>query len=68
MTDLTCALIPLVFLKKLKIPVWEKIVIGVLMALGLVATASGMVRSVYLRHIMTSLDVIWESLKLAPYM
>jgi hypothetical protein len=56
-TDVICALIPLTFLRKMSRPVRDRIVIGILLALGLVASAASIAKTVVIQHFGKDEDV-----------
>lgn len=59
-TDLACALLPLFFIVKIRRPLREKVVLFLLMAMGLLACACGIVKTALLRGILRSKDPVWE--------
>jgi hypothetical protein len=60
-TDVACALLPIAFIRKIRRPLREKIVLGVLMGLGLVASACGIVKLIDLERVrLSSQDPSWE--------
>ena len=60
-----CASLPLLFIRKINRPLREKVVLAVLMALGLVASACGVAKLALIKPIMTSDDPNWQSVPLA---
>ncbi|KAF1807906.1 hypothetical protein P152DRAFT_485875 [Eremomyces bilateralis CBS 781.70] len=64
-TDFACALLPIAFVRKIHRPFREKVVICVLMALGLLASACGLVRLTLLKSILTSGDAIYDGANLS---
>jgi hypothetical protein len=59
-TDVATALLPLVFIRQINKPMREKVVLSLLMGMGLVACACGLVKPFLLRKVMFSADPIWD--------
>ncbi|KAF1816124.1 hypothetical protein P152DRAFT_454362 [Eremomyces bilateralis CBS 781.70] len=59
-TDLVLSLLPLTFILKLRRPRRDKIVIGCLMGLGLIASAASLVKILRTNIMATSQDPIWD--------
>ncbi|KAE9985965.1 hypothetical protein BLS_002987 [Venturia inaequalis] len=64
-TDVACALLPLLFITKINRPLREKVILFLLMALGLLACACGLVKTVLVRGVLQSTDPIWEGSSVA---
>jgi hypothetical protein len=60
-----CACLPFIFIRKINRPLREKVVLALLMALGLLATACGIAKLVLLKPTMMSEDPNWEGVPLA---
>jgi hypothetical protein len=65
LTDVACASLPLIFIRKINRPIREKLVLALLMALGLFASACGMAKLALLQDLYTSTDPNWDSVSLA---
>lgn len=55
-TDVICALLPIVFIRKINRPLRERCVLALLMALGLVAAACGLMKMILLKGTLNSND------------
>ena len=64
-TDVACALLPLAFIRKIHLPVREKVVLFVLMSLGLFASACGMVKLFGLKKLLSSTDPVFGGANVA---
>jgi hypothetical protein len=64
-TDVACALLPLFFIVRINRPVREKVVLFLLMALGLLACACGLVKTALVRGILRSKDPVWDGASVA---
>jgi hypothetical protein len=61
LTDLTCAFLPISFLITPHRPLHEKILLGFLMSLGLLATALGAAKLSTFKLLQTTTDFIYDS-------
>jgi len=66
-TDFILALLPLVFIRQLKRPRRDKIVLSVLMGCGLMATAAGIVKIVYTERVVHMGDFFYNSVRLGIF-
>jgi hypothetical protein len=64
-TDVAFALLPLAFIFKLNRPVREKVVLGVLMGLGLIASACSIAKLAVVKLYLNTKDPIWDMSPLA---
>jgi hypothetical protein len=64
-TDLACALLPLVFISNIRRPMREKATLGVLMGLGLIASACGIAKISLVKSYLLTQDPIWDMAPLA---
>jgi hypothetical protein len=67
LTDLVLALLPLVFIRQLRRPLRDKIVLAMLMGCGLVATSAGIVKLWYTHRAAHETDIFYESMPLAIF-
>jgi hypothetical protein len=59
-TDFICALLPLHFILQLSRPFREKVVLTIIMALGLLASVCGIVKTVILKRSMDTPDIVFD--------
>ncbi|KAF2395826.1 hypothetical protein EJ06DRAFT_255265 [Trichodelitschia bisporula] len=60
-TDFICALLPIVIIRQLNRPLRERVVMGILMAMGLFASACGIMKAILFARVdVKSLDAIWN--------
>lgn len=64
-TDVVCALLPLLFITKINRPLRERVILFLLMALGLLACACGLVKTALVKGILQSSDPIWDGSSVA---
>ncbi|TID22327.1 hypothetical protein E6O75_ATG11121 [Venturia nashicola] len=59
-TDIVCALLPLFFIVKINRPIRERVVLFLLMAMGLLACACGLIKTFLVKGVLQSRDPIFE--------
>ena len=64
-TDVVFSLLPIVFLRKLNRPLRERLVLGLLMALGLTATLASILKVTLLYNYRNTRDPYWDSIPLS---
>jgi hypothetical protein len=67
LTDFVCALLPLAFIRKINRPLREKIILAFLMALGLFASACGIVKIALLKNMQYSNDPTFDAASISVW-
>ncbi|KAF2400674.1 hypothetical protein EJ06DRAFT_493084, partial [Trichodelitschia bisporula] len=61
-SDVFFALLPLSFILKMQLPVYEKVIITLLMGLGLIASIAGIIKLTHARQFLSSKDPTWDGI------
>ncbi|OCL14998.1 hypothetical protein AOQ84DRAFT_370777 [Glonium stellatum] len=59
-SDVILSLLPITFLRKLRIPLRERIILIFLMALGLFASVASIMRTILTKYYLSTDDVLWD--------
>jgi hypothetical protein len=67
-TDFVCALLPITFIRVISRPLRERVVLGILMALGLLAGAAGLVKLTLVGVVRNSKDIFFDTATIGIWM